>query len=339
MLVTARSIIYTTRFNAPSQMTTLTQAIQNEDNIETLFGICQSFLKCASNENIDSGLVIRQLPLNISNPHKAAVVTLLKLELLIFHTSEALNHDEIQHCFKSLEQFTSSGQGPADITALIKVKYQDLLTDYNLCFSDSSKRPRLVDLMNKKLNILKLTSASEKLTEDLRLKILLFYLLSEADLRKRNIHHYLKEEGVYSIKHPSLIEKYVGLVTGKTLIPLYVYNELADYLKSHYPLFRCLFDRYEGPLLEFYFENNVQKLTQYFKSIRIARIPSLLTEQQQNVDFENLVFRMIVGRQLPEGTHIDQVQQMVIFGAKTEKYDAMNCRIKRIGEMVDSLAT
>lgn len=315
------------------------QAIQDEDNVEALLGMCHDFLKSACLEKIDCHLLVLQLPLDMSDPQKAAVITLLKMELIIFHTSVAVDHNEIQQYFKSLEQLNFSGQASEYLSSFLKAKYQDLLTDYNLCFSESAKRPRLVDLINKKLNILKLTSVSQQLTEDLQFKILIFYLLSEADLRKRNIHHYLNEEGVYSRSYDDAIKKYVDLLTGRSLIPLYIYNQMVEHLKSQHTLFRCLFDRYGDSLLEYYFENNIQRLPKYFKSIRITRVCSLLTEQNPNVDFEDLVFRMIVGRQLPEGTHIDQVNQMIIFGAKAEKYDAMNSRIKRIGEMVDSLAT
>lgn len=316
--------------------TDLIQALGSEISVESLVSLCQGFFKSVSTKKIDSHVLISQLP-QITDPQKGTVVTLLKLELLIFHTSP-VNHNEIQHYLKSLEYLNFSDQESRD-ALLLKGKYQDLLTDYNICFSDSSKRPRLVDLINKKLNILKLVSSSEQLTGDLQFKILLFYLLSEADLRKRNIYHYLKEEGFFTKNCGEIIERYVNFTTGKSLIPLYIYHDFVEHLTTHYSLFKCLFARYRVPILEYHYENNIQRLPRCFKSITFSRISSLISDQGLKVDFEDLVFGMIVGRQLPDGTHIDQMKQLVIFGAKVEKHDPMNSRIKRIGEMVDSLAT
>lgn len=319
-------------------MRDLVQAIENAENVETLSRTCDSFLQAKFLKEINSPLVISLLP-SFTDPLKAAVVTLFKLELRIWHSSYPLDHGKIQEDLNSLENLNTINQASSSLALLLKGKYQDLLTDYYLCFLDSSKRPRLVDLINKKLNILKLVSTSKHMTANLQFKILLFYLLCEADLRKRKVHHYLQEVGVYAKKLNEIVKTYVKFTNGRSLVPLYVYNELTAHLKSHYALFLCLLNRFDGVFLEYFFENNIQRLPRCFKSIKFERICTLLTEQPQNIDIEDLLFRMIIGRQLPDGTQIDQARQLVIFGARVEKYDAINSRIKRIGELVESLAT
>lgn len=301
-----------------------------EENQKIIFGVTQG------SHNLDS--LIAQLLLNDSSLAKKVADNLLRVELLLFYSIGPVDHSSIQLSLKCLESLLSKPEVDDNSNALFKVKYHDLLTDYQFCFTDSTKRLRLVDLINKKLNFLKSICGNEPLVHDIQLKILLLYILSEADLRKRNIYQYLKEEGVFSRGYPVPIKEYVLLSTGSRLMSISAFNNLTEHLLAHFPFFKHLLERHHVQLLEYYLENNIQRLPRYFKSIRLVKIPLLLCYKQEEVDIEDLVFRMIVGKQLPEGTRIDQLQEMVFFGPKVEKYDSMNTRMKRVCEMVDSLA-
>lgn len=269
---------------------------------------------------------------------KAAIVTLFELELMIFYSSKEPNHAEIEQKFKFLAPLSITNQLDAgSLTALTRIKYHDLLTDYQFLIADT-RDLRLMELVTKKLNFLgSLINCSEPLVQDIQLKILVFYLLSGSDFRKRNVSRYLSDEGVFTRNYNEAIKQFERFHLEHTLVPLSAYEHLLAYLEKLCAVFFTVQQKHGRQLLENFLDNNVSRLPNYFSSIRLTRIQSLL--QNHDVDIEDLVYRMIVAKKLPEGTTIDQIRGLVHFGEKPQRYDDFNTHIKSVCELVDTMAS
>lgn len=270
-----------------------------------------------------------------SSSEALAIQKLFSIEALLYEEKD-INYQKIDEFFKLVAGL--GAKKTADTaTTLIRLKYLDLLTDYQLAFAKDACDLKVIELLSKKINILAGQDNGELLVRDLQFKVLVLYLLSGSDFRKKNVYQYLSEENVFSRDHAPAMEKFIALHQQDVIIPLDVYVLLVDHLNALSRQFRALYNKHSGQFLENFLEMNLEKLPRYYRSIKFASILNLF--QCDLVDYEDLVYRMINSKKFPAATKIDQVRDMVDFGEEPRKYDAFNTRVKKICDVVGSLAS
>lgn len=266
--------------------------------------------------------------------------SLLQIEDQLY--GNALNQQEIDLQFKSLAHLFKS---PAlnDLDAGLRLKYLDLLSDYQYLLQ-ADVELRLVDLVSKKLNFLSSGPSMDFVSDAIKLKVLVYYLLCGADFRKANIHKYLNEENVFARDFHPAVQKYIDALELEKLVSLQLYVDFIDYLLLVSVEFKAIYVIHQRKLLENFVEINLERLPKYYTSVSLARIHSLIlgseatSEQYQNVDMEDVISGMIKGKNLSPGTKIDQIEGFVDFGEEAEKHDAFNAHIKKVCDLVESLA-
>lgn len=304
---------------------------QNTYGPDQLLEKLRDLLACVAFPCQDLNGILELLPRRTDE--NAAVLTLFEVELLLFYGTGPINQAAIDQKFKTLAPLSITNQLDAgSLTTLTRLKYHDLLTDYQYLVADSSLR--LMELINKKLNFLSSLSTTSVIVKDVQLKILVFYLLSGSDFRKRNVQRYLSDEGVFEWDLDTALESFESQYNKKVIVPLLLYEALIAHLKEHSAPFSRVCCQHEGQLLTNFLDNNVGRLPKYFSSIRLDRMQTLFGVDS---DYEDLVYRMIVAKKLPEGSTIDQMRGVVRFGEKPRKYDAFNSHIKQICELVDDI--
>lgn len=266
------------------------------------------------------------------NSDDEPVYKVFALEALIYHTETEIDHQKVDNLLK---QLASIALKSSNCLSLLRIKYLDLLTDYQLLFSPDVRELKLIDLVSKKINFLAAEDDSLPLVRDIQLKMLIYYLLCGSDFRKKNIHKYLSDEDVFSRDFPVAIQKYLACCLAGGLIPTEAYNELVSHLNESVE-FQALFSRHRGHLMENFVETNLEKLPKYFKSIRLTRINSLLGVGS-TVDIEDLLFRMITTKKFTSPSTIDQIEGIVEFGDLNSKYDVFNSHIKKVCDLVETL--
>lgn len=267
------------------------------------------------------------------NAEEATIYKLFAIEALLYHTKTDIDHRKVDELFK---QLTPIAQKSSTSLPLLRIKYLDLLTDYQFLFSPGVRDLKLIDLVTKKINFLAADDDSLPLVRDIQLKMLVFYLLCGSDFRKKNIHKYLSDEDVFSRDFPPAIQNYVVCCLTGGFIPTEAYDLLIGHLNESVE-FRAIYSRHCDQLKENFVETNLEKLPKYYKSITLTRINSLLLGGDSSVDIEDLLFRMITSKKFSSTTKIDQLEGIVEFGDPVVKYDAFNSHIKKVCDLVETL--
>lgn len=280
--------------------------------------------------------------LAILTPHnasadKATVLKLFTIEALLY-LGEKINPQKIDDLFKLLAGL-SVKRIEGSQSNLTRLKYLDLLSDYQFLLSDDVRDLKLIELVSKKLNFLVSEDESEPLVRDIQAKVLVFYLLCGSDFRKKNVYKYLNDEDVFSRGFPLAIQNFVSLSLSGALVPIDAYSQFVDHLNSLSVEFRSIYKKHSENFLENFLETNLEKLPKYYKTIKVSRIQSLLLKGNKLVDIEELICRMINSKKLPSGTKIDQLDDIVDFGDDLSKYDSFNAHIKKVCNLVESLAS
>lgn len=266
------------------------------------------------------------------NSDNEPVYKVFALEALMYHTEIEIDHQKVDNLLKQLATIALKS---SNCLSLLRIKYLDLLTDYQLLFSPDVRELKLIDLVSKKINFLSAEDDSLPLVRDIQFKVLIYYLLCGSDFRKKNIHKYLSDEEVFLREFPVAIQKYLACCLTGGLIPTEAYSELVSHLNESVE-FQAVFSRHRGHLMENFVETNLEKLPKYFKSIRLTRINSLLGVGS-TVDIEDLLFRMITTKKFTSPTTIDQIEGIVEFGDLNSKYDPFNSHIKKVCDLVETL--
>lgn len=267
---------------------------------------------------------------------ESAILTLYELELLLFYGTEKADLQQVEQRLKNLALLASKSQ-PENVNPIIRLKYHDLLSDFQYFYGPDNEL-RLMDLVNKKLNsLMMLADFSHPLVEEIQLKVFLFYLMSGADFRKRNVKQYLIDEQVFSKSYGEAIDFYKEAYGSSSLVPPSLFHTFLNAASELDGLFHFVCTNYLNRLLENFIEVNVSKLPQYFASIKLKRINDMLLDGRQDVDTEDIIFQMIVANELPAGTSIDQLQGLVRFGDATAEYDLFNSHIRSICKLVDRM--
>lgn len=273
----------------------------------------------------------RQGPFEITS-----VLTIYEIEILLFYGTDHPNLEYIELRLKTLVPL--SGKTGVE-NPHVKVKYLDLLTDYQY-FYGSDRELKSMDLVNKKLNSLTLVSDfNHPVVEDIQLKILLLYLMSGADFRKRNVKQYLLEEDIFHKSYGEAIDHYKEAYIKQALVDPCLFHAFVDSASQIDGLFHFVCSKYSTRLLENFLDVNISKLPHYFSLIRLDRIYKLLLDGKRDVDIEDIIYRMIVANELPTGTSIDQLEGIVSFGELASAYSDFNNHIRSICNLVDSVSS
>lgn len=265
-----------------------------------------------------------------------AILAMFEVELLLFYGTE---HPNLQYIEQKLKFLAPIGGRTGDVDPYVKLKYHDLLTDYQY-FYGTDREFKSMDLVNKKLNSLNFVSDFEHpLVEDLQLKILLFYLMSGADFRKRNVKQYLLEEQIFQKSYGEAIDRYKEAYIKKPLVSPLLFHGFLNSVSQIGGVFHFVCSKYPTRLLENFLDVNISKLPHYFSLIRLSRIYDLLLEGKREVDIEDIIYRMIVANELPTGTSIDQLEEIVNFGDSPADYSDFNNHIKSICNLVDRMSS
>lgn len=268
----------------------------------------------------------------------SAVLTMTEVEILLFYGTDYPNLQYAEQKLKSLAPLGLKSQSDG-VNCYVKLKYHDLLTDYQF-FYGPERELRSMDLVNKKLNALTwISEFDHPIVADLQLKILLFYLMSGADFRKRNVKQYLLEEQIFQKSYGEAIDSYKEAYVKRPLTNPRLFHAFLEATSQIDGLFHFVCSKYPTQLLENFLNVNISKLPQYFTSVHVERIYQLLLEGKQEVDIEDIIYRMIVANELPNGTNIDQLQGLVRFGQATPEYNDFNSHVRSICKLVDNISS
>lgn len=183
---------------------------------------------------------------------------------------------------------------------LIKLKYNDLWTDYQYLIRSLTKNYKFIDLINKKL-VLVNNIDDENLKNELFLKITQYLIISNYDFRKVNLFQYVK-----SLELPldTITAELLDLNLNQKFIKL---SHFKQFLDNCHGIIKYLD---YNKLIEFHIENNISILPNYYKSISMTKLETMFTLK---LNYERIISEMIINDNLPFGTKINQTNQMVIF--------------------------
>ncbi|KAM9931986.1 hypothetical protein OXX80_008369 [Metschnikowia pulcherrima] len=277
-----------------------------------------------------------------STAQQKPVCQLLEVELSLYFANTDIEFARIDAILKDLSYMsTTNTLSHGASTVLLRIKYNDLSTDYHFLFSPKVRQLRLVDLVTKKIALLGMISGSESAKENLvidnlRKKILVYYLLCESDHRKKEILEYIKKDVLPDLNIPQ--ETLLFLANNEKLANVAAHKQLLECLTSEFYQIRPISRLREQNLLENHLDVNLSKLPRYFTTISLDRIRELLFVPENVVDIETLLYKMIISNKFPHGATIDQISGYVHFGEKPQTYSEFDTHIKKVCDTVDQIS-
>ncbi|KAF7999376.1 hypothetical protein HF325_006052 [Metschnikowia pulcherrima] len=277
-----------------------------------------------------------------STAQQKPVCQLLEVELNLYFANTDIDFARIEAILKDLSYMsTTNTLSHGALTVLMRIKYNDLLTDYHFVFSPKVKQLRLVDLVTKKIALLGMISGLESAKENLvidnlKRKILAYYLLCESDHRKKGVSEYIKKDVLPDLDISQ--ETLLFLANNEKLANVAAYKQLLECLTLEFYQIRPISLFREQNLLENYLDVNLSKLPRYFTTISLDRIRELLLVPENVVNIENLLYKMIISNKFPHGATIDQISGYVKFGEKPHIYNEFDTHIKKVCDTVDQIS-
>lgn len=289
----------------------------------------------------------------------SSMLRFAQIQLHLCFREKEFHHDRIEEAFKCVQ--LDKRPQPDNSDLYLRIKYTDLLTDYQYLFAPTVTDVQFVELINKKLllvNSLPETYAKSSirwLTREVEFKVLFFVLLNGSDFRKKNILAYLAESNLFTMSeisgpdieliykkfhdHSSILKEYFDLTLAGKFIPYEKFDELLAFF-TELPLLHQLITLKKDMLVENYLENNIALLPRFYESIYIDKIRTRFVDIGRD-RLEDLLHRMIVKEKLPPGTAIDQLEGLVVFGTDAEDadYDKFNEHVKDVSELVSKIET
>lgn len=302
--------------------------------------------------NIDK--VIYELPFEKykDEEEKTIMLKLYQIQLCLLYSGDNLiDYNEIETTLKSIQlneisigksvNNQSENNNRNDLLYL-RIKYNDILTDYNYLLNPSISEYKFIELINKKLIILNNVSIdlinSENsinwFVQTIRYKILINALLSGTDFRKKNTLKYLIDSN-FDIDKDS-IKSYFELTYNNKFIPFKLFEKFLEEIKELDPVYAKIIKTNRSQLINNYLENNINKLSNYYESIYLSKISELFYDiGTENI--EDLIQQMIIKNKLPLGSSIDQINELVIFNNKLDvkPFDKINNHIKGVNNLVN----
>ncbi|CAI5758760.1 unnamed protein product [Candida verbasci] len=294
--------------------------INNDTRISQLYNTIKQFNK----------LDLVQLdPSSYTNDRKFQyLLIIIKFEFLLTnYPDESQLIDKLNIELTTTNNTTSTSTGDY-LDTFIKLKSSDLLTDYQFLYTQ--EQPNLINLINKKIVIINSItdkSLSLSIISSIQIKILQLYLLSNFDFRKKQIKNYLIE---------NLSEEYNEYLTDSS--PFVTFELFQSYCTDQfgYGSFFQIF--HSDILISNWIENNIVNLNNYYKSIKIETIYKLLNIDT-DFNIESLLFKLIIEQKLSNGSKIDQINKILIFGDEFENKsnNSLNNHVKKIGKLVNEI--
>ncbi|QBM90318.1 hypothetical protein METSCH_E05650 [Metschnikowia aff. pulcherrima] len=277
-----------------------------------------------------------------STAQQKPVCQLLEVELNLYFANTDIEFARIEAILKELSYMsTTNTLSHGALSVLMRIKYNDLLTDFHFLFSPKVRQLRLVDLVTKKIALLGMVSGLESAKENLvidnlRKKILAYYLLCESDHRKKGVLEYIKKEVLPDLNISQ--ETLLFLANNEKLANVAAYKQLLECLTLEFYQIRSISLLREQNLLENHLDVNLSKLPRYFTTISLDRIRELLLVPANVVNIETLLYKMIISNKFPHGATIDQISGYVKFGEKPHIYSEFDTHIKKVCDTVDQIS-
>ncbi|KAK6456171.1 uncharacterized protein RJT20DRAFT_42165 [Scheffersomyces xylosifermentans] len=267
---------------------------------------------------------ISQLSLPIPEIDEAynIILVLFQIEIILAHGNE---YSELETLFRTastspyLKNIINSTFIPRENykELYIKVKYNDLLTDYQYLVQTPSNR-KLIDVINKKMLIVNYMPLNDEiyasLTKLLNLKILELCIISSYDFRKQNTLEYLsKNLSLEKDEYSHELVQLVQLLQSNRIIPRNLWlNVITSDLHNNYQL---IISKHLDPkqLVVSWLENNIVILTKYYTTIKIDKIYRLF-DLEQDINVQQVALDMIIHKKLPPNSRIDQINGILVFG-------------------------
>ncbi|GEQ69804.1 hypothetical protein JCM33374_g3479 [Metschnikowia sp. JCM 33374] len=274
-----------------------------------------------------------------STPPQEPVIRLIEVELLLFFSADIPDTNRVESIFKELSYLsTTNSLSVGSSTPLMRIKYNDLSMDYHFLLSPKVKGLRLADLVTKKINVLSLVHESPTphpqnfVTDHIRHKLLVYYVLCDSDYRKKGVLRYLDAEGIVDKSLSPGIAEF--LARREKLITLEEFKRLVGLIKQDFYPLSVIERSHAHELLENHLDANLSKLPNYYTSISLARIERLLLAPGDQISIEDLLCKMITGNKFPYGASIDQISGFVYFAEKAQKYGEFETHIKQVCDRV-----
>lgn len=284
-----------------------------------------------------------------------SLIALCKIEILLREAK--VSSDEIQPLFNSI-QLEVGSKGRASLQnsptkIYLRIKSNDLLGDYRWISGKESSNFKLMELVNKKLNLISAIPDSEdailvSLSVDLYVKVLEYCLLAGADFRKHNLLKFLDSTlEIFSQRKSSFLtwaihaklsqetRDLVAMMLRGRIISYGLYKKFLE--SSREPVIRFLW-KAENPMLACNFmEYNVLLLPKYYQAIQMRKI-LMLFPIPFKVNVEEIVSLMILESKLPLNSCIDQLRGILFLGNKTSDDERLDIHIRHVCELVDQIA-
>lgn len=218
----------------------------------------------------------------------------------------------------------------------MRILYYDLFTDYHSLFAPIVSTPKLLDLVSKKLTVI--TNVPDNISLDPQLyhalldpifvKMAHYVILADGDFRRQGIIARLKE-----LMPPvdPITSRCLQLVGERKFVPLDLWTHAMEVFDA--PITRRLIKSHRLVLRYNHIETNILCLPRYYDNITIEKLPQLFNEDIANL--ESVVNSMIVSGKLPDGTRIDQLQNIIEF--RDLRPASTNAKSARVCKMVDAI--
>lgn len=206
-----------------------------------------------------------------------------------------------------------------EVENLIRFKYNDLNGDFKYIVQNEGE---LNDFIGKKM-VLANNCPIVELTQQINVKLVELLVIANYDFKRISVVLYLSrmELGRHQVLF-LLIQS--EKIISKEEFQLFLVNPTNEYN----------FLRYlnKEVLIANLTERNIVHLTKHYTSIRLNNLERLL--EVDNV--EDVLAQMIISNKLPEGSKVDQLEEVLIVGGGDVVY-GLNERILSMGGMVNEI--
>lgn len=276
------------------------------------------------------------------------ILKLYQIQLHLYVGGDSINYSKVEESFKWIQnnklQVTKLGSnnGGQDLLYL-RIKYNDVLTDYQYLFAADVDEYKFIEFINKKLMIINSLSTEnlgdeiQEFVNEIKVKIVIAALLCGNDFRKRPIFNFIIDSG-YELEKPSM-KHYLDLSMSNKFIPFKLFEEFLHDVKQICVVFNRLSNN--TFLINNYMENNISLLPNYYDSIYLTRINELFHDIGLN-ELEDLIQQMITNNKLPPLSRIDQINGILLFDGNDnskKSFNLLNNHIKDVGEIINNIST
>ncbi|KAK6462843.1 hypothetical protein DFJ63DRAFT_336145 [Scheffersomyces coipomensis] len=271
------------------------------------------------------------------------IILLFKLEYIINNQDISNSLKQIESIFTIIQSITglkrivNSGYNTNNnhIELYIKIKYNDLLTDYQFLI-DHPNYAKFIELINKKVliinNIPKVVYP--KLIELIQFKIVQLYLISDYDNRKPSILSYLNDQ--LGGSNDQNIVDVLDFLQSDRIISIETYQKIVsiDCKNNYHNLITNYLD--SSMILRNLIENNIILLPNYYNSIKLAKVYKILNIDT-SINIEDIIFNMIQLKKFSAGVKIDQINELVMFNTINHQDQILNNHIQEVGTLVNNI--